>query len=85
LQVYKRLSALASQRPQKKKKISKFFFLVAYIQLTTPFRFTEEELIFFKDIMKLERGFEKVVDACAGDTDVFLALIKLVSEYMRII
>ena len=52
---------------------------------TTPFRFSEEDVTFFQEIMKLERGFEKVVDACAGDTDVFLALIRLVSEYMRII
>jgi hypothetical protein len=35
--------------------------------------------------MKLERGFEEVVDACAADTDVFLALIRLVSDYMRTI
>lgn len=35
--------------------------------------------------MKLERGFEKVVDACGADMDVFLALIKLVSNYMRTI
>jgi hypothetical protein len=34
--------------------------------------------------MKLERGFEKVVEACFADTDVFLSLIKLVSDYMRI-
>ena len=35
--------------------------------------------------MNLERGFEKVVDACAADTDVFQSLIKLVSDYMRTI
>jgi hypothetical protein len=35
--------------------------------------------------MKLERGFEKVIDACAADADVFLSLIKLVGYYMRAI
>ena len=35
--------------------------------------------------MSLERGFDKVVDACASDTDIFLSLIRLVSHYMRII
>lgn len=35
--------------------------------------------------MKLERGFDKVVDACAVDTDIFLSLIRLVSDYMRTI
>ena len=35
--------------------------------------------------MKLERGFDRVVDVCASDTDIFLSLIKLVSDYMRFI
>ena len=63
--------------------ISNFFFFCAYIQLATQYRFTEEDLALFRVIMKLERGFGKVVDACAADTDVFLALIKLVSDYMH--
>jgi hypothetical protein len=33
--------------------------------------------------MKLERGFKKVVEACATDTDVFSSLIKLAGHYMR--
>lgn len=37
----------------------------------------------FRAIMKLERGFDKVVDACAADADIFLSLIRLVSDYMR--
>ena len=35
--------------------------------------------------MKLKRGFEKIVDACSADADIFLSLIKLVSDYMRTI
>ena len=34
-------------------------------------RYSEEELEIFHAIMKLERGFERVVDACATDTDMF--------------
>ena len=30
--------------------------------------------------MKLEGGFEKVVDACATDADIFLFLIRLTGE-----
>ena len=45
----------------------------------------ETNLAIFYAILKLERGFENVVDACAADTDVFLSLIKLVSHYMRAI
>jgi hypothetical protein len=61
---------------------SKFIFVV---HIFSPYvlRYSEEELATFKAIMKLERGFDKVVDACAADADVFLALIKLVSDYMR--
>ena len=70
------------------KKISKFFLDSAYSQLSlfliTPCRFSEE-LVIFRAIMKLKRGFEKVVDACAADTDVLLSLIRLVSDYMRTI
>ena len=61
------------------------YIYTIYCQLATPFRFSEEEQELFQAIMKLERGFDKVVDACAADTDIFLALIKLVSEYMRVI
>ena len=60
-------------------------YTIYCIRLTSPFRFSEDEQAFFQAIMKLERGFDKVVDACAADTDIFLALIKLVSEYMRVI
>ena len=71
------------------KKISKFFLDSAYSQLSlcliTPCRFSEEEMVNFQAIMKLEHGFEKVVDACAADTDVLLSLIRLVSDYMRTI
>ena len=73
------------------KKISKFFFLdSAYSQLSlcliTPCRFSEEELVIFRAIMKLKHGFEKVVDVCAADTDVvLLSLTRLVSDYMRTI
>ena len=34
--------------------------------------------------MKLERGFQKIVNACAEDTDTFLLLIMQMSEYMRV-
>jgi len=34
--------------------------------------------------MRLERGFERIVDICATDTDAFFDLIKLVSHYMRL-
>lgn len=49
------------------------------------FRYSTDELDAFEAIMKLERGFREVVDACASDTDAFLALIKEVCPCMRLI
>ena len=46
--------------------------------------YTDEEKKTFETIMKLERGFKSVVNACADDTDTFLLLIGQVSNYMRI-
>lgn len=43
-------------------------------------RYTDEEIKTFEAIMKLERGFKGVVNACAVDTDTFLLLIGQVSS-----
>ena len=63
----------------------KYFSRCIYAHIFTLLRYSEEEVAIFHAIMRLERGFEKVVEACASDTDVFLALIRLVSHYMRAI
>ncbi|KAF8876376.1 hypothetical protein CPB84DRAFT_1852984 [Gymnopilus junonius] len=42
--------------------------------------YTEEERKVFKAIMRLERGFRPVVDACAVNPRAFLGLISLISE-----
>ena len=79
---------LVSRRLGKTKTKSKYFSICIYAHIFIScivLRYSEEELKIFHAIMKLERGFEKVVEACATDTDVFLALIRLVSHYMRAI
>ncbi len=60
-------------------------FNLPAIQPTCHNRYTDEEIKTFETIMKLERGFKKVVDACATDTDTFLLLIAQVGGYMRVI
>ncbi|KAJ3501316.1 hypothetical protein NLJ89_g9389 [Agrocybe chaxingu] len=42
--------------------------------------YTDEERAAFKAIMKLQRGFRQLVDACAQNPDAFIALINKVSE-----
>jgi hypothetical protein len=44
--------------------------------------YTEEEVKAFDAIMKLERGFNTVLSACAGDVRHLLALITKVNAYI---
>ena len=44
-------------------------------------RYTDEEIKTFEAIMKLERGFKSLVNACAADTDAFILLIGQVSGH----
>jgi hypothetical protein len=46
-------------------------------------RYTDEEVNMFNSIMKLERGFKGIVQACITDTDAFHLLITEVCDYMR--
>jgi hypothetical protein len=50
------------------------------------FRYSAEKEVAFESIMKLERGFRDVVEACAHDAEAFLGLIREVCPYyMRFI
>jgi hypothetical protein len=78
--MYQRVFYAVPEAAEGRKSVS-FFFGSAYSRLSQFVDFGRNKLSRY---YKAERGFQKVVDACAADIDVFLFLI-CKSQYMRVI